>query len=159
MCEKIQLSGAMLLLVLAAACLAANPVCRQLCDDPICEADCKPLCEPAACTYQCTDPSTKCFQPQCTVDCDDTQTASDECPSCETKCEPLVCFDRSKSSQCNILCEALSCGWDCSKPQKGKCKEATCVWECERPVCEKSHGSKIGIACIILFSLMFVHFQ
>ena len=39
MCEKIQLSGAMLLLVLAAACLAANPVCRQLCDDPICEAD------------------------------------------------------------------------------------------------------------------------
>lgn len=111
-------------LVLCALCAlaaAATPQCSWQCDNPVCSAVCTPVCAPPACTCQSSD-----VTPTCSVACNATYNGA--CPDCETLCTP-----DTRCSSSNIMCEVLSCGWDCVKPVT--CTPPTCQLQCEQPIC------------------------
>lgn len=133
---------------------AATPECRWMCDDPICPAECEPVCDTPECIIQCT--SGTCFQalPVCSTRCATEVVVSDNCPVCETICEPLPALC---TPHCGILCEAVSCTWSCRKPSN--CVRPQCELACERPACESptpcSSGSvltwSLALSVILFF--------
>ena len=146
----------MLFLFFIQLCLADLPECRWVADDPICFADCFPICKPAECTYQCKndDPPRRCFAPTCKTDCRAAVNSSVTTapPMCETKCDPLICLTNEKGN-CQILCEAPNCGWLCDKPNN--CQPPRFELQCEKPAFEFSGSSKNALtATMILVALI-----
>ena len=134
-----------MLFVLFIVCLlsfsrAANPECTWACDDPVCQANCKAVCQPPVCTYLCTGTGghPTCVEPRCHVQCHNVtdSSPSDNCPSCETHCQPLICQAHDPSVTCEILCQAPECGWHCEKPKPWQCQKPRCELQCEHPTCE-----------------------
>ena len=130
------------------------PTCRYLSDDPVCHAVCAPVCAPAQCEVcQLTDNSTpvNCLDASqyCRVQCPSPGAAIDECPQCETQCEPLC----GSSDNCIIVCEAPDCGWRCQKPRN--CPKPICELQCEAPACEAS-GTSVTVPLISLAFVLFV---
>ena len=99
-----------------------HPECRWACDDPVCLADCTYVAEDPVCT--CSNPGRT---PQCYVRCPPDQCESENCPTCETICEP--------STACGtITCEQTVAAWACRKPTN--CAPPQCELVCELPACE-----------------------
>jgi len=104
------------------------PRCSWMCDDPVCEAVCTPVCEQPQC--QCFVPATG--TPQCTVNptcstsCNTTYNGA--CPDCQTQCSASQLCET-----CDIVCPPLSCAWDCMKPTN--CRQPVCELACEMPIC------------------------
>jgi hypothetical protein len=95
--------------------------CSWIADDPTCDADCSPVCQPPVCEFEECPGRT----PNCWVRCTDSP-AMDSCPICETVCNA----DLSCGSP---LCEAVSCNWECKKPTN--CAKPTFELQCELPEC------------------------
>lgn len=96
------------------------PRCSWACDDPQCSAVCTPVCEAPACS--CGSCS---HAPTCSVSCN--ATYNDDCPLCETRCQPAPCSD------CSISCGPPVCRWDCIKPTF--CPQPSCELQCSLPSC------------------------
>ena len=152
-----------LLFLLVGAHGYLTPQCRQLCDDPICNAVCEPACNVTQCDYQCTGGLRICQPPVCTVRCPPDQSVADACPACETVCEPLVCSDTSVS--CSALCEPTACQWACRTPYDWECPQIRCEWQCERPACEFqgtfvfSAASRLTGSVMLLLFALFIFVQ
>lgn len=138
----------MLLLFIAAA-LACHPECTWQCDDPVCAAECRPVCDEPVCEIQCEQGEqgelTRCAPPRCVVRCPDDRCETDECPQCETVCEPPRC---SGSAVCTIHCEETSCGWACHKPRH--CPKPHCELQCDEPCCQASSATRLGASLLLL---------
>lgn len=94
--------------------------CTWAADDPVCEADCYPICNEPVCQFElCTE------TPSCRVTCSD-QLATDTCPSCEVHCNPYPGCG-------SPLCESISCNWECIKPKN--CRVPNFELSCELPAC------------------------
>lgn len=141
------LSLALLAVVSVHPTTAAHPECRWACDDPICPADCVPVCEAPNCTVQCTSPA-QCLAPSCTIFCPPDQAESDSCPTCTVNCAAPVCDHPA----CQITCGAPECTWYCTKPVV--CRPPTCALQCERPACEgpaPSSGHRCSVSVLLLW--------
>lgn len=111
------------------------PQCTWQCDAPQCDAVCVPQCEPPVCEISCVgaENDVTCAPPQCRVTCPEDQVGFlEECPRCETVCEPAACTPAG--AECTPLCEATRCSWACRRPRT--CPEPTCELVCEAPACE-----------------------
>lgn len=87
--------------------MSCHPECSWQCDNPICDADCHPYCEDPVCEVSCQE-GFECSEiPNCTVVCAPDQCENDNCPMCETVCQPLS----SCPEECQILCEETQCSW------------------------------------------------
>lgn len=80
------------------------------------------------------------------IRCTPNTLVADQCPQCETLCDPLP-------SPCNILCEAPNCTWTCVKPTD--CPQPRCELHCESPTCSSSSGSRMS-ALFSLFLILFL---
>jgi hypothetical protein len=102
--------------------------CTYLCDDPVCNALCSPLCEAPSCQI-----------PE----------RYSHSLVCETRCPPASCLDKSicpacslKSNNdtntvlCNRFCRAPACACSCIKPTN--CPKPRCELMCEKHSCESS---------------------
>lgn len=125
---------AALIAVLASAC---HPECSWMCDDPVCPADCIPVCEAPICTPSCQNPANEahCSKPHCWVHCPEDMCEDEMCPQCEVKCTPNSISCRNHTAVCVPLCEALSCSWSCVKPD---CPKPRCELQCAQPACEST---------------------
>jgi hypothetical protein len=141
--EMRMLVVALILVVLARGDDDNRPRCSWQCDDPVCEAVCEAVCAKPVCVSACSVDgggddvvvnASACAPPVCVVTCPnaDDADARDECPQCETVCEPLVC---DEEAQCAPLCEATRCEWACSAPTTATCAEPHCELVCESPAC------------------------
>lgn len=141
---------------------AANPECRNMCDDPICAAICEPDCKPPQCSYECVGSGVTCQTPRCHTVCPPTSetSPSDSCPTCETRCDPLVC--NQPLHQCQIVCEAPQCSNLCRPPPRSLCPLPTCVIQCEKPACESDRvvssafSNTINNSIVVIFALWVV---
>ena len=124
----------LLILIIFVALVSAGitPECRWQCDDPICHAICRPVCQPPQCQSSCLGST-----PDCWTSCIGTDgdiSVADSCPYCSTKCNPL------SVPGCQITCGPPQCTWTCSKPLDG-CRQPSCQLVCERPTCEYQPGT------------------
>lgn len=139
---------------------ACTPMCRYACDDPVCPAICSAKANAPNCTIQCNNA----FIPnegQCTFKCTNffnttSQCPSETCPAVEIKCSEVVCSNLPSLTVCNILCEAPTSGWVCTKPKF--CKQPICQLQCEKPACEYNTAKKMDIK-FTLFLLIILSFQ
>lgn len=125
----------LLLVLTTTTTLACHPLCTYQCDDPVCLADCHPVCRAPNCSLTCTNPTdvSHCSSPNCNVECPAAdQCESDECPACSTLCAPVHCLTRS--ANCTIQCTETVCGWECVKPTD--CPLPTCQLQCDQPACQ-----------------------
>jgi len=124
-------------------CVVARPVpgegavlCRWACDDPVCAAACVPECAPPVCELACAasgEEPAACAPPACATRCPpDASGFAEECPRCETVCEPADC-PAGAVTTCAPLCEATACAWRCRPPLD--CPPPACVLQCEAPAC------------------------
>jgi hypothetical protein len=167
-----------LLLLLLAGASACHPQCRWACDDPVCTAVCAPHCQPPRCQVQCDNNATLaidddglggnglyCSPPSCTVRCPQDMCENEMCPQCETVCLPLACSPHhvAQQAQCQVLCEAPQCDWQCRKPAIGEngCHSPRCELQCERPACEAqqqqplpSRASKPSVVVVVVVAAM-----
>jgi hypothetical protein len=129
-----------------------TPNCSWVCDAPICPAVCEARCEPPVCNTNC--PAT-CNPPICFNLCSGVnQSAVDACPTCETSCLPLQC--NPVNASCQILCQAPSCGWYCSKPSLSACPAPICQLQCEQAFCESSGiRLSVGLLFLVVFLAIF----
>ncbi len=137
-------------LLVAAAC--ATPQCSWLCDDPVCEATCLPVCKKPTCQIQCeggVDPLAVCSPLNCYSQCPPHSNETDFCPECAVKCNPVSCG----SNTCSPLCEELECSWQCFKPF---CLPPVCELQCERPACEYSASFVAKPLFVFVFALLLV---
>lgn len=124
-----------------------HPQCRWACDDPVCNATCTPVCVEPDCIFYPTCN----YSPSCSIHCPQDMCESDNCPACETICQP------SSHLECGpIVCAPPNCSWACKKPTN--CPSPVCELQCERPACEFAGGAatvgatSVGIiAVLILF--------
>jgi hypothetical protein len=173
----------LLLLLAGASAVGAtgcHPQCRWACDDPVCTAVCAPHCQPPRCQIQCNNHSNVteddglggnglyCSPPSCSVRCPQDMCESEMCPQCETVCLPPACSPHhvAHQAQCQVLCEATQCDWQCRKPAiggegEGGCRPPRCELQCERPACETpqqqplpSRASKLGVGAALVVALM-----
>lgn len=134
-----------LVTICATVVSACHPVCRWQSDDPVCRAVCEPKCQEPVCTAQCqvSAHESTCAKPQCWVRCAADMCESDQCPTCETMCNPYF-YCSAPGAVCSPLCEETRCSWSCRKPIPGKeCPLPRYELQCERPACEYS-GSLVG---------------
>ncbi len=135
----------MVFLLFIAASIAQTPNCTWQCDDPICSADCRPICQPPVCTYiNCSG------TPICWITCETTNiNAIDACPLCTTQCNPAPV-------PCVTQCEESQCNWECSLPMY--CPKPDCRLQCELPACGPSVGSILRAtwSTMILLSVLFL---
>lgn len=129
-----------------------QPQCSWACDNPTCDAICHPVCADPICAVQCPEAAT-CRAPSCRVVCPTDQCAKDDCPMCETVCDPPSCT--ASNHNCNVLCEPTNCSWECRKPF---CRRPQCVFQCESPACAAptSTGNRcvaISAASLVLLSV------
>jgi len=101
--------------------MSCHPECYWMCDNPTCRAECKIMYEPPVCICD-GNPSRK---PQCSIRCPPDQCEMNQCPNCETICEPLA--------NCEPLCEQVVATWACRKPPS--CPSPKCELQCEMPAC------------------------
>ena len=142
----------LLLLFLPLLALSAHPQCRYACDDPVCPAVCRHICEEPKCQIQCP-PNAYCNPPNCRVRCPEDQAELDSCPQCETICDPPQCMPLN--ANCQPLCEATVCHWQCEKPRG--CPKPQCELQCEKPACEYSSSASIlnwGIFVLIIILII-----
>lgn len=145
---------------------ACIPECVWSCEVPntVCQAVCNPVCKKPQCEYSCHGDMTCTLQPDCYIRCPEDQCASDSCPTCEVVCEPLNSFTKYRCFDCDPLCEAAECTWNCVKPTECGVPPV-CDIICEQPSCECevgecSNGLKndvyyliyLYIFCIVLFN-------
>jgi len=145
------------LLLFVSFVAACHPECRWACDDPICYAVCLPNCEPPTCSYACPEEGALCrgTQPSCSTRCPDDQCSSEQCPVCETICNPpsTLCVNEG----CSIECGPTNCSWSCSKPTT--CSLPTCQLSCEAPACETpvpALGCRLEPTLIVALFLFFL---
>ncbi len=123
-----------ILLLLIAPLLACHPECGYvMVENPVCIAECRHVCKPPVCQYQCLEGYTcdSAILPSCRVVCPPDQCESDACPACETICDPS---DRCMG--CSPLCEETRCTWQCFKPRI--CPLPRFEYVCELPACADS---------------------
>lgn len=128
--------------------LACHPECVRVCAAPVTPAICEPVCAGPACVIiNATREWCATHKPDCRVECPADQCESDQCPACAVICNPPpeACNDGE------ILCEALTCSWQCVKPAP---IHDVCEWQCEMPACEYARGSKMAGAFILLLLLL-----
>jgi len=133
-----------ILLVLFSVGDSCHPQCRYLCDDPVFNATCTPVCVEPDCIYYPTCD----YSPVCTVRCPEDMCESDSCPACETVCEP------SNHIECNlIVCAPPNCTWSCVKPANPP--PIHCEVQCERSACEYTGGaSTVGALNMLIFIML-----
>lgn len=97
-----------------------HPQCSWMCDDPVCNAECKavttPLCE-------CSDAN---YTPDCHLECAPDACESIACPPCQTICDPSSCPG-------TISCQEAISKWACRKPSN--CPAPKCELQCQAPTC------------------------
>lgn len=144
----------LLFLLFVLSCHSAHPECRYACDDPTCPAVCRHICLEPRCEIQCTNSTNAyCNPPNCRVNCPIVdQSESDSCPFCETVCDPPQCMPLN--AECQPLCEATQCFWQCEKPRN--CPKPRCELVCERPACEYSGSSGILKLSLGVLGLIFL---
>ena len=127
-----------------------HPECRWACDDPTCLADCKYVTETPSCIC---DGNTS-LTPNCYVFCPPDQCESENCPACETRCQPVA--------GCTPLCLPPVASWACRKPKN--CIPPRCELNCEMPACaytgtedpwKKSEFPWWIVALVVLILLFF----
>lgn len=118
--------------------------CSWACDDPVCHPVCYSRCEPPLCTTQCMGPGICLYEPHCEIRCDSNVTVADQCPLCETICQPL----HTSCSGCSPLCQAPNCSWVCVKP--GYCPQPRCELQCEAPVCAYASAERLVPLLLLL---------
>jgi hypothetical protein len=119
----------MLFLFFLALVNAEEPLCLWACDVPVCHAVCSPACGTPQCE-RCVN-GTGCQRTDaCRVQCPDGPPDTTMCPQCEVQC-PNLC---AGTPGCEVLCQAVECGWRCVKPTN--CRAPRCQLQCERPACE-----------------------
>ena len=134
-----------------------HPECKYQCDDPVCPADCIPVCIPPVCS-RCINVSNiqTCHQIYygCISHCPEDMCEADSCPQCETRCYPYC----EGIENCQIMCEELQCSWKCSKPS---CRKPICSLQCEAPACKFTRNDAtrkqlnfIYMISIILFNIL-----
>lgn len=127
----------LLVFLLLLAVTGTRPQCRYACDDPVVNADCSSVCQPPKCQTECpfalTPGQQALLAPMCRVRCpvSDSEMTTEACPACEVVCAPPPTVP---SSRCNILCEVLTCAWQCRLPLHPP--PIRCQLACERPTCE-----------------------
>jgi len=133
--------------------IAQLPNCQWTCNDPLCNSECIEVCNPPICITEC-NPSQPgvCNPVECEIRCPTDQNVLQSCPSCETICQPLRCSPIDRD--CQILCEAVICSWQCSLPLI--CPYPICELSCEQPACEFSSGLILSHS-MILFFILFVY--
>jgi hypothetical protein len=117
-----------------------HPTCRWQCDDPICPAQCHPVCERPKCQVHCEETpcaqcKVHCDKPQCNVRCPKDLCEKNDCPKCETVCAPAQCRTScvAPNAVCTPMCEETKCDWKCKKPTL--CPRPKCELVCETPKC------------------------
>jgi len=117
-----------------------HPTCRWQCDDPICPAQCHPVCERPKCQVHCEETpcaqcKVHCDKPQCNVRCPKDLCEKKDCPKCETVCAPAQCRTScvAPNAVCTPMCEETKCDWKCKKPTL--CPRPKCELVCETPKC------------------------
>jgi len=125
-----------------------HPECTWQCDDPVCPAQCHPVCKHPRCQMQCEETpcaqcTVKCEKPECTVRCPKDMCESDSCPQCETVCSPAKCHTSCIAPEpvCSPLCEETQCDWKCKKPVM--CPKPKCELQCEKPACEAQEPAPV----------------
>jgi hypothetical protein len=98
--------------------ISCHPPCVWECDVPQCVAECKAVVEPLSCICENSD-----AVPTCRVECQSNVCELDQCPVCESFCEPL--------EGCVYACPPPVANWACRKPSQ--CPPPTCVLQCENP--------------------------
>jgi hypothetical protein len=119
-----------LFVLLLIGLVAGDLACSYECDDPVCNATCKPKCKDWNCTFTCPLSSECDDKPDCRIKCLDGADPSAECPLCEVFCEK----PRRECRGCEPLCEEVECGWgECEKPV---CEQPHCELQCPEPACK-----------------------
>ena len=149
----------LLLLPLLDVAGTCHPECSYECDNPVCAADCRPVCLPPVCAVCLNTTGTPvCYgTDKCWLYCPVDQCESDECPACATMCPNSTCngFD-----DCFMLCEEPECSWECQKPTN--CPLPTCLLQCEMPACPHSSTARLfpamaTIVAALSLSLCMIH--
>lgn len=147
----------LLCLIFISIVYCCHPECTYQCNDVVCPASCKPICERPVCElcFNHTDnvvcePITSGCITRCPVL---DQCETDHCPSCETVCNNLC----NNNPICFIQCEAVQCAWECVAPTD--CPLPECHLECELPACEYQSGKKLEISIISLSILLMIYLQ
>ena len=134
--------------MIVSLCYGATPQCKFLCDDPISEAVCSPVCAQPRCEYFCLPPyngTAQCLKPNCRTRCPSAANSSpaDSCPACEVLClhqVPAPCDPYW--ANCQIQCEPLTCAWSCRRPPNPVWVK--CQLVCEKPACEANSTFPVG---------------
>jgi len=105
--------------------LVGSVACRYSCTDPVCTTNvCKAICSP-----ECRYNDDNSIVPSCTVSCPPDMMATEDCPSCESKCPDA---DSTRPFTCQT-----SCSWQCdplwAKP--GACPKPVCTLQCDEASC------------------------
>lgn len=145
----------LVLLSIAGLRQTCHPLCHYECDDPVCRANCYPVCQTPRCqlcrnnTYGA--PSICVETHRCGITCPPDQCESDQCPACAIEC-PDECRG---APHCYQQCQAPQCGWKCSAPVR-TCPKPRCVLQCEKPACEVSPAVSVhsAISLPLLFALI-----
>jgi len=124
-----------------------HPTCQWQCDDPICPAQCHPVCERPKCQVHCEETpcaacKIHCDKPQCNVRCPKDMCEKTDCPKCETVCAPAKCRTActAPNAACTPMCEETKCDWKCKKPTL--CPRPKCELVCEKPACAYQKPAK-----------------
>lgn len=121
----------LVLVAFIVACLA-TPECRYLCDDPVWQAICEPVCLDPVCEY--TTPCGEHATPNMKIMCPSDMLALESCPQCEV----VTGDDDTAECSAYIECEAIQCSWECHNP--GSPRVLQCQEQCELPACALSNS-------------------
>lgn len=132
------------------------------CDNPRCPVQCNERCSLPVCGIQCTGycPHGTCNQPWCWVRCPPNPTPLDinsTCPACEVVCNPPSC--PPSAGNFSIVCEELTCSWDCNLDQN--CPKPVCHQVAEQVACMTSNASLnidygFGVLVVTLFVIILI---
>jgi len=140
-------------LVPASAATDCHPTCRWSCDDPICPAQCHPVCERPKCQVHCEETpcaqcKVQCDKPHCNVRSPKALCEKADCPACDTVCAPAVCRTScvAPNAVCTPMCEETKCDWKCKKPTL--CPRPKCELVCEQSSCPSTPRTQnITLGC------------
>lgn len=111
-----------------------HPECTYECSDPVCRADCQPVCKAPNCSIiypmGVSPPVIVGEILECTIFCPPDICEAEACPVCEVICIRPICED---STNCTVECQELECQWYCVKPTD--CPAPVCELQCEQAAC------------------------
>lgn len=131
-----------------------HPECAWSCDDPVCPATCKPICNEYNCSRCFINPDTNetysCekIYVGCAISCPSDQCEDSSCPVCALSCNPNLC---NGEPNCIVLCQELECNWACSKPLD--CPYPKCILQCDQPACGSTSFAYHHTYTLFLFSI------